>query len=108
MGILVSSAFAVRSMYHTTRGKIPGQLFFGREMILPINHIADWIYIRQCKQTQIDNDVIREKANRIYHNYIVGDKLMTLTKASYKYETPYKVPYKIFQTWKNITVTLIL
>ena len=106
MGILAASAFVVRSMYHTTKGKIPGQLVFGRDMILLITHVAYWIYIRKRKQTQIYNDFIQENANRIYHYYIVVDKVMTQNKSSYKYKTPYRGPYKIFQTWTNVTVTL--
>ena len=31
---------------------------------------------------------------------------MTLNKSAYKYETPYRGPYKKNQTWKNGTVTL--
>ena len=41
MGILAASTFAVRSKYHRNQGKIPGQLLFGRDMILPINNTAD-------------------------------------------------------------------
>ena len=59
MGILAAAAFAVQPMYYTTKVKSPGQLVFGQDMILPITHVADWIYIRQHKPTQIDNDVIR-------------------------------------------------
>ena len=68
MGILVAAAFAVRSTYHKTKGKIPGKLVFGRDMILPMNNVADWRYIRQRKQTQIYNYVIREKTTRIDHD----------------------------------------
>ena len=75
-------------------------------MILPITHIENWRYIRQSKQTHIDNDVIRENAKRIDHDYRVGDQVMTLTKSAYKYETPYRGPYKIVQTWTNRTITL--
>ena len=46
MGILATVAFAVSSTYHMTNRKIPGQLVFGRDMILPINHVVDWRYIR--------------------------------------------------------------
>ena len=106
MGILAAVAFAIRSTYHRTKGKIPGQLVFGREMILPINYVADWRYICHLKQTQIYNDVIRKNAKRIDHYYRVGDKVMTRLKSVYKYETLYKVLYKISQTWKNGTVTL--
>ena len=75
-------------------------------MILPINHVANWRYIRQRKQTQIDNYVIHENTTRIDHDYRVGNKLMTRTKSVFKYENPYRGPYKISQTWTNGTVTL--
>ena len=42
MGILVASAFDISSMYHSTKGKIPVRMVFGRDIVLPINHIADW------------------------------------------------------------------
>ena len=49
MVILAAADFAVQSMYHRTKEKNPGQLVFGRDMILPIIHVADWRYIRQHK-----------------------------------------------------------
>ena len=95
----------LHSTYHTTKIKSPGQIVFGRDMILPITHVADWRYIRHRKQTQIDNDVILKNANRIDHDYIVGDKVLTGTKSEYKQETPYRGQYEIVQTWNNGTVT---
>ena len=41
MGILVAEAFVVQYTYYRTKGKSTGQIVFGREMILPINHEAD-------------------------------------------------------------------
>ena len=49
MVILAAADFAVQSMYNRTKEKNPGQLVFGRDMILPIIHVADWRYIRQHK-----------------------------------------------------------
>ena len=46
-GILSATAFAVRSTYHTTLKKSPGQLIFGRDMILNVKHKANWEYIKQ-------------------------------------------------------------
>ena len=106
MIILETAAFAVHSAYQTTRRKSPGQIVFGRDMILPITHIEDRRYICHRKQTQIDNGIIQEKANIIDHDYRVGDKVMKLTKSAYKYETPYRGPYKIVQTQTNGTATL--
>jgi hypothetical protein len=39
---LSSAAYAIRSTFHTTLKATPGQLVFGRDMVLPINFIADW------------------------------------------------------------------
>ena len=106
MGILAAAYFAVQSTYHRTEGKIPGQLVFGRDMILPTNHVADWRYIRQRNKTQINKDVAHENTTRIDHDYRVGDKVTTKNRSAYKYENLFKVPYEIFLTWKNGTVTL--
>ena len=77
MGILNTAAFAVRSTFHITKDKIPRQLVFGRDMILPINHITNWRYIQKRKQKKINKDVNRENTTRINYNYRVGDKVTT-------------------------------
>jgi hypothetical protein len=48
-GIQSATAFAVRSTFHTTLQNTPGQLAFGRDMILNFKHEANWEYI--CAQT---------------------------------------------------------
>ena len=58
MVIIVTEAFGVRATYHRTEQKNPGQLLFGQDMILQINHLENWRLIRQRKQAQIDKDVI--------------------------------------------------
>ena len=84
MGILVAAAFAVQSTYHRAKGKILGQLVFGRDIILPNNHIADWGYICQNKQTQINKDVARENTTIIRYNYRIGDKFTKNVRSAYK------------------------
>ena len=71
-------------MYHSKKIKIMGQLVFSWDMILPINHVADWRYIGQSKQAQIDKDVICENTTIIDHDYVLGDKVITLNKLAYK------------------------
>ena len=107
MGILAAAAFAVQSTYHMTKGKIPGQLIFGQGMIIPINHVADWGYICQRKQTQLNKDVICENTTRFDHDYRVGDKFLTKNNSAYKYKNRFKNQYEILQMWKNGTVTLL-
>jgi hypothetical protein len=52
-GILAATAFPICATYHTTLQKSPGQLVFGRDMILNIQHTANWEYIRARKQCLI-------------------------------------------------------
>ena len=75
-------------------------------MILQINDLTDWRYVRHHKQAQIEKGVIIEKTNRIDYYYIVGYQLMIKHKSEYKYKTLFKGPYGIVQTWTNITFTL--
>ena len=49
MGILEATYFTVRSTYHQTIQKSLGQLFFGRYMILPINHVENRRHVCQLK-----------------------------------------------------------
>ena len=41
MRILEAADFALRYTYHQTKQNIPGQLSFGQDTILPINHLAN-------------------------------------------------------------------
>ena len=56
MVILAAAAFVIRSSTNRIKGYSPGQLIFGRGMILPIKHRMDWELICQKKQTQINRD----------------------------------------------------
>ena len=97
MGILAALAFAVRSMNHQTNQKRPSQLVFGQDMILPINHMANWRFIRQHKQAQIDKDVIWENSTRVDHDYTIVYWVMVRKNNYFKYETPFKVCMKLFK-----------
>ena len=46
-GILSVAAFAIFSTTKSPKDYSPGQLIFGRDIILPINHMVDWELIRQ-------------------------------------------------------------
>jgi transposase InsO family protein len=105
-GILSATAFAVRSTFHTTLRNSPGQLIFGRDMILNIKHEANWEFIRERKQTLINKNNKAENAKRIPHTYGVGDKVLLRRGTENKYETPYKGPYTILQINDNGTVRM--
>ena len=88
-GVLSAAAFAVRATYHTMLQKTPGQLVFGRDMILNVKHIANWEYIRQRKQKLIDKNNQRENSKRIPYQYQEGDKILLKKGTEFKYEQPY-------------------
>ena len=58
------------------KGYSPGQLMFGRDMILLIKHKLDWELIRQQNQEKINKENIRKNINQVNHDYKVGDKVM--------------------------------
>ena len=64
------------------------------------------MYIRQHKQTQINKDIICENTTKIYHDYRVGDKVVTTNSSTFKYKNPFKGPYEIVQMCTNGTITL--
>ena len=105
-GILSATAFAVRSTFHTTLRKTPGQLVFGRDMILNIQHVANWEYIRARKQKLIDKNNSIENKTRIPYEYQVGQLVLLRKGTENKYEAPYQGPYRILQVNDNGTVRL--
>ena len=88
MGIISASAFTVQSTYHRTKRKSPVQLVFGRDIILPINHIANWRHICQRKQKYIEKDLISEKFTRIDYDLNIGDKVTVRKKHAYNKNKP--------------------
>ena len=50
------AAFAVRSTYHIIKDKIPVQLMFGRDMILPFRHVVD-LEIHASAQAIVDRKI---------------------------------------------------
>ena len=105
-GILAAAVFAMRSTYHTTLRAMPGQLVFGRDMILNTQYLADWTPIKARKQQLIHKNNIIENSKRIPHQYKVGDMVMLENHRANKYEQPYKGPYIVMQVNTNGTVRL--
>ena len=62
-GILAAAALKTNSTTNRKKYYSPFYLIFGHEMILPIKHTVDWELICQRKQTENNNDNIRENRN---------------------------------------------
>ena len=103
--LLASVAWAIRSTHHTTLQATPGQLVFGRDMLLNLKFVADWEAIRLRKQRDVDKNNSRENSLRIHHDYQVGDKVLISDNDIHrKLNCPTKGPYSIVQVYTNGTV----
>ena len=106
LGILAAASFAMCSTYHTTLHAMPGQLTFGRDMILNTQYLADWTAIKAQKLQLICKNNIIENSKCIPYQYKVGDMVMLENHCANKYEQPYKGPYLVMQVNTNGTVHL--
>jgi transposase InsO family protein len=106
--VLASVAYAIRSTYHTTLQATPAQLVFGRDMIYPLQYIAEWDVIRKRKQALIDKNNERENSKRVDFDYIVGQRVLLLnTDLQRKLDDPTQGPFKIVQTHTNGNVSIL-
>jgi len=105
--ILSAVAYAVRSTAHTVMGASPGQMVFGRDMLLPIRFETDWALIRQRRLRQIEKDNKRENKNRKEHEYSVGDKVLYNKHGILrKLTVPRRGPYEVTHTYRNGTIRI--
>ena len=108
-GILSAAMFALRATVHTTTQATPMQLVFGRDAILNIQFEADWEYIKNRKQKQINYNNKRENSGRVPYEYQVNQLVMLdvagTTKSKYA-KNPYQGPYKVLKVNDNGTVVL--
>jgi hypothetical protein len=104
---LTATAYAIRSTYHTTLQATPGQLVFGRDMILPTKFKADWAAIALRKQDIINKSNARENKKRIFHEYKIGQKvLLEKPGINPKLEAPREGPYEVVHVSTNGTVRI--
>jgi hypothetical protein len=102
---LASVAWAVRSTYHTVLEASPGQLVFGRDMVLPIQFQVDWARIQLRRQNVIEKSNRQENAKRLSHDYKVGDKVLVEKPGIIrKMSSPRTGPYEIIRTYTDGTV----
>ena len=104
---LSATVWAIRSTYHTVLDATPGQVVFGRDMILPIQFKTDWASIQLRRKEQIQKDNDRINRSRLRHTYTVGQKVL-LAKPGIlrKMSTPREGPYEIVYVYTNGTVRI--
>ena len=104
-GVLTTVAFAIRATVHTTTRVMPMQLVFGHNVILNIQHQADWHYVKERKERMIKINNQRENAKQIPHTYQVGALVLIKNEQTLKYGSDsYLCPYPISSVHNNGTV----
>jgi len=106
-GILQSIAWALRTTFHTSLRSSPGQLAFGRDMVIPATYLANWHHITNRRHNNILYNNARENKSRIDYDYKVGDFVFILTKdIQRKLADVKKGPFRIVIVHTNATVTI--
>jgi len=106
--ILSAVAYAIRSTYHTTLQASPGQLVFGRDMLLPVEFKANWAEIALRKQQIIAKSNARENSKRHEHQYRVGEKVLLERPGKLrKLSTPRQGPYEVVEVGTNGTLKIM-
>ena len=99
----------MRSTINTTTKYSPGQMIFGRDMIMHSKVKTCWDSIHEARKKMSEDSNEKENKKRIKHNYSVNDLVLILptpgeTRA--KLRRPTKGPYKIVKVYKNETVKI--
>ena len=105
--ILASVAYAIRCSHHSTLNATPGQLVFGRDMLLDLKFEPNYEKMWAQKQKRIQYDNIRENSKRAAHDYKVDEYVYILKDGQYcKLEGDKQGPFQITEVFSNGTVRL--
>ena len=84
----------------------PGSIAFGRDMLVNIPYIADFLALRNTRQLQINKRLIRANAGRIPCDFQVNQLIMARNNsASSKLDPVWLGPFPITRVHTNGTVT---
>jgi hypothetical protein len=104
---LQSTAWAIRSTYHTILQARPCQLVFGRDMIHDIAFRANWDQIQKRKQDIINKSNQKENKSQITYEYKVGDQVLLETPGILQIlSTPLTGPYPVTNVYKHGTIRI--
>ena len=72
---LSSISWFVKASYHRTIQAMPGQDFFGRDMIFNLASVIEWRVMTALKQRQVDMDNVLENDRQVTHDYAIGNQV---------------------------------
>ena len=63
----------LRATYHSSIAASPGQIVFGRDMVINSLYLANWKNLASRRETQIHSNNVAENKSRIFHDYHIDD-----------------------------------
>ena len=104
---LQSTAWAIRSTYHTTLQATPCQCVHGRDLIHNIAFKANWNRIQKRKQEIVHKSNKKEIKSQIPYENKAGDQVLLETPGILrKLSTPRTGPYPVTNVYKNGTIRI--
>ncbi|GAX21143.1 hypothetical protein FisN_UnNu089, partial [Fistulifera solaris] len=103
---LANCMYAIRASLHSGLKATPGSLVFGRDMLLDLPVVADWINIQQHRQQLIDKRMILANRKRFSYDYRIGDKVLKLADNPSKLAPRAYGPFTIVQVHTNGTISI--
>ena len=105
--VLQAVAWGLRSTYHTALQASPGQLAFGRDMLINAIYLANWAVIKQRKRESTLYNNAKENKLRVQHDYQPGNKVYILNKDIKRKLKPDKEgPFEVVSIHTNGTLTI--
>jgi len=90
---------------YALNNQTPGSIAFGRDMLVNIPHIADFLALRNTRQLQINKRLLRANALHIPYDFQVNDLIMAWNNsASFKLDPVWIGPIPITRVQTNGTV----
>ena len=103
---LASAQHAIIASMHMTTRETPGALTFNRDMILPLQTIADWECIHHRRQEMINRNNLIENSRRRPFDWQPGMNVLLKDRSGPKLRPKYSGPFRIDKVHKNGTVTI--
>jgi len=104
--VLQNVAFGFRATYHSILRSSPGQLVFGRDMIVNATYVANWKTIKDQRERNILLNNARENSSRFSHDYQPGDKVFVTNRDTKRKLHPNEGPFVIHKVHTNGTVEI--
>ena len=104
--VLQGVAYGLRATYHSSLHASPGQIVFGRDMIINATYLANWKFQQLQRQKQMTLNNKKENRSRTPHSYQIGDLAYIRRSGIEQKLSPMQGPFRIDEIHTNGTVTI--